>query len=87
MVSYALTVLAAASAALAATPAGFTPASQTDLIVQYGSLAINGQVVQRSCRSPPSPVLRRVPTSIISHLLTDARARPQRSSASRRSAS
>ena len=52
MVSYALTLLAAASSALAATPAGFQPGSQNDLIVQYGNLAINGQVVQRNCMSP-----------------------------------
>jgi len=48
MLSHALTLLAVASSALAATPTGFTPGSQTELVVEYGNLAIDGKVVQRS---------------------------------------
>jgi len=80
MVSYVLTLLAAASSALAATPAGFTPASQNNLVVQYGGLAINGQVVQRNCACAPSP-----PPGARRHANRDRRGQP--SSASRPSGS
>jgi hypothetical protein len=49
MVKHALTLLAAASTVLGATPPGFQPAAQEDLVVQFGNLAVNGQVVQRNC--------------------------------------
>lgn len=48
MVSYALTVLAAASVALAGTPPGFNPGSGNELIVDFGNVNINGQVVPKN---------------------------------------
>lgn len=53
----ALTILAAgAGLAAAKTPSGFTPASNTDLIVTYGSTAaMNGVVVSQNCTCRVSP--------------------------------
>ncbi len=46
MMSYALTVPAVvASAALAATPSGFIPASQNDLFVDFDNVIIDGTEV------------------------------------------
>jgi phosphatidylethanolamine-binding protein (PEBP) family uncharacterized protein len=48
MVSYALVVLATVTVALAGTPPGFQPGSGTELIVDFGNTAINGQVVPKN---------------------------------------
>jgi hypothetical protein len=49
MVSKCLAALVAATTVLARTPAGFTPSSETDLVVEYNGFApLNGVVVSRS---------------------------------------
>ncbi|KAK4042918.1 CEN-like protein 1 [Parachaetomium inaequale] len=49
MVSKCLAALVAAATVLARTPAGFTPSSETDLVVEYNGFApLNGVVVSRS---------------------------------------
>ncbi len=54
MVSSILTVLAAATVALAGTPPGFAPASSTELIVDFGNVEINGQAVPKNSKTRPS---------------------------------
>lgn len=51
------TALVAATTALARTPEGFTPASNTDLIVEYSGFApLNGAVVSRSGNHQSLPI-------------------------------
>ncbi len=51
MVSVRFAALVAATGVLAKTPAGFTPASQTDLIVDFsGVSALNGVVVSKGSK-------------------------------------
>lgn len=53
MVPGCLAALVAATTVLARTPAGFTPSSETDLIVEYNGFApLNGMVISRSGKSP-----------------------------------
>lgn len=72
MKAQALAILAAASVANAATPAGFQPASQTQLFVSFGGLtALNGQVITKEGKVPdrteqlfkPSDKQLTIPTS------------------------
>ncbi|KAK4241222.1 phosphatidylethanolamine-binding protein [Achaetomium macrosporum] len=52
MVSRCLAILLAATTAVARTPAGFAPASDTDLIVEYNGFApLNGAVISKSVTS------------------------------------
>jgi len=52
MYSNALLVLAAAALSQAATPSGFEPGSQTELLVTFGNLAaLNGVDVPKACMS------------------------------------
>ncbi len=56
MISRCLAALVAATTVLARTPTGFTPSSNTDLIVEYNGFApLNGVVISKSGKQSLPP--------------------------------